>query len=792
VATRQRWRYTFDLPAGDFRSHRAKVPYGFLPICTGADGRFTGGVRRHPGFKHVHTVSDVDSGIDFFKYAEVTKGTTRYRLRGFVVRDGTRLYFEYYDSEDGVWFVEDLDTASSGEIDITYGGQFLYVLPQGEQGSVFWWSTDDDEWKSGTLGYPTDPPAFAGDTSTKDNTNGGYYYSGDYNEISCTVAYRLGNSKRGMWGPLVTTTEIATATSLSLSADDRFYVTGNIELTADELEEYDTIQTFRTLDHGATLYPERYFYAPTETGDPDAVLGDCPGQNSPSGLPLRDKSSGADVYICFGRTDVPDSTDSALYIGGGLLDEGLVLNAAKAFNYTLQDASAVPQGGRGIYHSGVLYRTTEGTELTTETVGQVRFSRTDAFEPETFPVSNTHRASRTSDNIQRFILAGDAVYGIAEGRLIRFQRTGTTVTIQLTQHGWGFLNRWAVTAVNEQLAICTPTTLVLLNVSTGVASTVGAVERVLQDDAEWGTAKDNIRLAYDARSATLYLLNPDEEEMVLLWGTTNTVSRIADARFSYAVSGPDPETGGPDRAFFITPSGRVVTPNSDRDAERQTMTGLPSGSGFEVNGTFSEAISSDTLSPSQLGGWTAAPGDFSFGFDSGFSGGKNAPIEDTYVDSYLYVLKSDGTTARYRITASSSLTGLTLDETVSAASGDRWAIAPVVFEVAGWPLGADEDPQTPADLFRRRRIRTIGFVCDRLTDEWPVAPQMFVEVYEGIDTTPVACDVVTISDVSSENFSNVVAGGSLLLPAVKCYASDLDLELVAMLVKGTTEDTDSL
>jgi hypothetical protein len=103
---------------------------------------------------------------------------------------------------------------------------------------------------------------------------------------------------------------------------------------------------------------------------------------------------------------------------------------------------------------------------------------------------------------------------------------------------------------------------------------------VLFDD--WSGLLDTVESGYDSTMNASFFLCPSRNEVVILGHSTKTALLMEGANFVGCSGGQDPTDGIDMKAFFITATGLIVTPDDDAD-DSGTMWGLSSN--YTLNGT---------------------------------------------------------------------------------------------------------------------------------------------------------------------------------------------------------------
>jgi hypothetical protein len=729
----------------------------------------------------------------YLKYVEVQKGSTGYVLRGFVYQKGCSVVFEYYDNEDESWHQEYILDLSVGEIDVTYSGKFIWVVNQEAQGATAWWDNETEDWITTPFGHNGCGEWDYNPGWIKQNASGTgliYYVDPVYSiRYSIGIGYRFGDSRRNVWSPLrVLNHYFDTAGSdtnrTAYLGDVDAAGTGTkiqIPVSSEDTANYDTIEVYRTIVNGSTFFREIYYHLPTEEFV-GATLADFRGNGGTRPTSILG-SSGGEINIRLGSSDLTLLGDTDVYVlQGGVTDDDLV--GLKDYNSSSDDGGPEPRGTRMIYTDGMnmiaVHPTQEGAEI-----ADIRWSRLDEDQRETFPSLNIFRPRRLSDQIETWATAGDFVFGLASNRLYRIQRVGTAIARERILHGHGILNRNAVADLGVFLAFMGQSDLVFVNPATGAPTLVGAVTRILNDVREWGgwqepageTAgdKSDIFLVYDSRLNCLFCVNPYAKEAICIWSTSNTPTMLEDMVFAFGTSGPDPVDGGIDRGYFMTSSGVIVSPDGDRTTLKRDMMGVGNDGvpARTLNGTVTTA-NTGSVRDSAAVFKQPIPAGTAVHFLSGTLQGQRAYV------------------------ASNTQTLLTLtDGTLYVPLGTRYTLAPIPFEIPGWPVGRHSDPRIPMDLFTRRKVISIGYDLEILEGEsspipWPsTAETVRLGVYNDFYSDPVVSKWVVPNENTDNSHGAVPSAGAVLWPSFRWVLSGMDFALRGLTVRGemtTTED----
>ncbi|HPZ85784.1 MAG TPA: hypothetical protein PLR82_05430, partial [Bacillota bacterium] len=553
------------------------------------------------------------------------------------------------------------------------------------------------------------------------------------------VGVRLGNAIRNVWTPLVLATVTGYVgtwnfgTDLDKVPDDWVgTITGRITLPAsDHPYLYDTVEIYRTVGNGGTLYRE---FTLTEEGG----LG--------TGTRTFALGAGDSVTADWKGT----SSDAYLTIG------------APVYDPEWDDPGAPRPTGDRIAMMGAVTVMRPDPSAGSEELSEVWWSRTDKMAPETFPADNVYRPPTLSDRIETFVKAGSALYGLAPSRAYRFARSGPSMAVHEVAVGYGIVGRYAACPVGTDVVYITPSGLVILNGTTGQVTTVGALDRVIQE--EWANDHASLSVGYDAKAGVLFVFNPVREEAMAIWSSTNCVSRLKDMNFKLMTVGPDPEEGGPDRAWFLSTTGVFFCMNTARDGH-QTMLPLAG----TCNGVVTASNAGDTTKLVSTSSYFEVPSD---------------------VQPYVYILSGNSAGQKRKLAATKHTPHeLTLTSGVALEPGDRFAISPIPFEVVGWPLGAqDDDPRTPRVLNLRRTLKSVGANVVLHGGETNPATnpnlKLTVQGFKRMDTTPLVTQEIAMVEEPAACIGKALVSDYVVYPGIKVLSSNVDFTLVAMTAWG--------
>jgi hypothetical protein len=292
------------------------------------------------------------------------------------------------------------------------------------------------------------------------------------------------------------------------------------------------------------------------------------------------------------------------------------------------------------------------------------FSSSEHTSPEYFSTYNKRIGDPDDGRPLRFLAAGDSLFQLCYNAIIHIFKSGKIRPIQMTRlhRRRGTIGKEAAHSSGNSIFMISGLGMALLNGTDGSMGQISAVDRVLFDD--WKSSLSGVKSCYDARMNASFFLNPTREEMIILWHTTQTCSMLDGANFVGATSGPDIGEGKNDRAFFITKTGLIVSPDVVQ-AGSGTMWDISSS--YTLNGTVT------------TGGSTLTDSSATFHADMigcklYFSTGDNAGEGQTI---------SSVDVGNKTISFETSFTN-------TIAVGDTYAVSPVPFSLRAWPVQTEE------------------------------------------------------------------------------------------------------
>jgi len=765
------WPYTFPLPLAACQKHGYGLKKGVHPDLVGVDGRCGGGIRRFPGFTTLRKLEegefssafstaflteDAVSFSGFFKYAEIQKGTTGHLLRGFVASlENGAVRFYYYDTETSAWGARTLyspGTVSNTEhLDVSYMGRYLYVALLGSVGlSCFHWKEDLQVFP---FGFSAEPENLV--VGAVNDTGSSGLLSGDTGqEMFWGIGVRFGDSRRNVWSPMAYYSYPPEGERLVGDGTSTYHLRLYLDIPAEAVDVYDTVEIYRTITSGGILYRDIYYYAPTQTGVENATLRNFiggPGGTFTAFLGMRWDYTGLTGW------DTTIHGTKRPYMRSGMADDQLVF--MPAYDWELDEPGPVPTGNRIFGMGGSVLKT---AAYSVAPSSEIHWSHGTKFQPENFPSLNTYRTGRASDRISRFIANGDFIFGLTSTRAYRFTKVSGSMAVERVAHGAGTLGYGAAAELPGAIALVSNAHLMLITPQASM-NAVSILDQVLFDtDHEY-------QLAYDAVGECLFLVDVEGGLSYTLWGGTNTVSTLGQLNFEGVTSGAKPDLplsqgldGTADMAFFLTSTGLVLYADFKGEAATPATLGvtpatgtLSSFSGTTVTGTFDTTYGDGTLA-----------------------------------HCYCYFLQPDGTITAAAVTTNTAST-LSLAASYTFPAGTKYYIGALPFQWLGWPLWENNDVRDKETIYRRMGE---GILFDIRSLRGSAAQNFLVSFYDreftpltgtARETTSVAVDFTR----PDKNFGKARVSSPTLIPSLLCLEGGRTFELLQVTAMASIENT---
>ena len=317
----------------------------------------------------------------------------------------------------------------------------------------------------------------------------------------------------------------------------------------------------------------------------------------------------------------------------------------------------------------------------------VNYSELWTEAPEMFRPQNSYITRLDATKPFCLVACGDFMVALGSGPMVRFRLNGSYMETIEFPSGLELVNTKAAVAVGSNLLVGTTSGFYWVDPSTGAASPLGALNRVMRD--LWGSTATSVKMVYDPTINAVYVVNTTNSTAIKLWMEKGRITLLED--FPYTMLGQQ-IIAGAKRAVFCTDQGRFVYPAAylgESDYGTVTMAGVMGRSSAFLNYRFNFRVYS--IAGGGAATFVLTDGDNTF-FEE-YVTTHNKSLANEYWGGFsLYIL--NGTNRGRRIPI------LAVDESVSErviittdgdpssylAVGDYVSFTPVVFGVVGPPL----------------------------------------------------------------------------------------------------------
>ncbi len=363
--------------------------------------------------------------------------------------------------------------------------------------------------------------------------------------------------------------------------------------------------------------------------------------------------------------------------------------------------------------------------------------------PEYFSTYNRRKGDPEDGRPLRFIPAGDSLFQLCYNAIIHIFKSGKLKPLQFSRlhRKRGIVGKEVAHSSGNSVFMISGLGLSMLNATDGSMGSITAADRVMFDD--WKSEISDVKSCYDAKMNASFFLNPTREEMLILWHSTKVCTMLDGANFVGATSGPDIATGKNDRAFFITATGLIVSPDN---LESGSGTMWDISSSYTLNGTAT-ATSSSTLTDA------------------------NATLHADMVGARLYMTSGDNAgDSREILTASGGVfTFKTEDFDNDIATGDTYAVSPVPFSSRCWRL--QHETVSPFNRWiitgTALKARKLSGFANNPNNKWRVGAYRnggttieSTVAYPSVDANPAdSAEVLNLEGIDLEPYIEQIASG---------------------------------
>lgn len=757
MSDRRKVPYPIKGPFLDKSKPSTQIQPGTFSDLIGVDGRFMGGLRKFYGMKLVKELRDIVgletlTNITYFEMVTIQKpleagGTVP--IRGFVVRWGNDLSaqtisFAFYDLSaatpdwKAITLSTDIDYLRLMDVD-TYDTT-LYLAVQGLDMKVLYYDTDTSEWKivaagpgefhDSTGGITVLPPSW---DEVQNKEDGGQLQSNK----SYQIAFRFTNPVRDVYSCMseylqanITTMETAPDEVGETTQEARSDISINVKLpqlyvdatttpNVDERYTYENIselftniEVYRTISMdggGIVLYKETTIDLPSETE--------------------------------YGTLEIPV---------GKLQDDVLVTN--KRYDSWLDVVAPVPKAGTIKVYEGCLFASDSP-----DVKGGIRtlFSSPGNESLEYF-TSRGFNAGNNKDGVPtRLEMAGDTLYIATRNSLTMVVKKGTVVRFIRLHIGRGLLGYKAIHSVGNDILLLTSLGFGTVDGQRGNMDIFSTLTRIV--NREWVSDLEDIDSCYDSEHAASFFLNPSKSEILAIWHGTSVATTLKLANFVACTEGVIPDDPGISRAFFVTSTGRIVTPDWKAEGPG-TMSGVSNYGDMQIVSTSGTHIGLNTSVDAEV------KGSFIY-FPNGQLEGQYARIVDVISPTFIAV-----------------------DRVIPSIQGQQIVISPVIFRAKAWalPIWVDDRSRVAVE-FLRKNITGISLSAKDLSgfennpiDFWRVG----VHCNGSAEPTATTVDAKVKVD-PSESITPINISDIYLEPMIEYAGVGVDFELTGLEVSVT-------
>lgn len=379
-------------------------------------------------------------------------------------------------------------------------------------------------------------------------------------------------------------------------------------------------------------------------------------------------------------------------------------------------------------------------------------SSPEHISPEYFSTYNKRVGDPEDGRPLRFIAASDSLFQLGYNAIVHIFKSGKLKPLQFSRlhKKRGIVGKEVAHSSGNSIFMITGLGLAILNAADGSMASITAADRVIFDD--WKSDLSTVKSCYDSLMNASFFLNPTRREMVVLWHSTQMCSMIDGANFVAATSGPDISAGKNDRAYFITATGLIVSPDN-LEAGSGTMWDLSDT--YTLNGTAT-ATSATTLTDD------------------------NATLNDDMKKARLYMTSGDNAGDSREIATidnSTKVITFTANFDNDIATGDTYSVSPVPFSLRAWALQHEELSRfnrwiTSGVALKVRKLSGFNTVKNDSNNKWRVGA--YRNGGTSIEST-VAYPSVSANPADSAEGLNLA--GIDLEPYIEQIASGVQFEL---------------
>jgi len=472
-------------------------------------------------------------------------------------------------------------------------------------------------------------------------------------------------------------------------------------------------------------------------------------------------------------------------IPAGLQDDSLALLPsldAKEFS-VFQRGN--PRTSLAVVYEDLLLRvTTASAKEGSAEIDVVRWDFVEIPRRGVLPVLNRRRIADLNDRVVTLLNAGTFGVAIMQNAVLRIHRSGSRLAIDVIHNEHGALGRYAAVSVGSIVYAASPLGILAIDLLNGAIDLLNATQHVFDETDNWRSDLASVYAAYDSSLGAVMFLNPVKNEMLLLWVNQGVWSRLIDVPFSVMAQATNIQLGGVKRvALLLETSLSVYEADALRAGSSRTTAAQLASGAQTFNGTILSSLEGNCRIV--------------------YAGVVDSSISGHFVR--IYDVSAMVWRGPYRILSTGSGGGnvtLTFSFSTWAGQGfadgpqagvDRFTVAAIPLRLTAWPLSVDpSQPNAPVlDLFQLRKVTAMGAAIGEMAGDdgsGNVNRKLYYQLW-GRDRTAakVTAEAGMSETTNDDTFALIEEQDAILRPGVECWSSNLDVDLLALLVHGTIE-----
>ncbi len=469
----------------------------------------------------------------------------------------------------------------------------------------------------------------------------------------------------------------------------------------------------------------------------------------------------------------------------------------------------MPYAGSAIGYEGTMLLGKMGPlEDSLGGLGKFMWSDLLSLSPELVPASNRYILQLPDEEINRFLTLGSNVLGLSKNTLYLTRREINYLKAQGMHEGYGCPGTRAACTVGSSVYYITEQGLHKIG-QDGSLDSISVMDDIINN--QWSADLSSVRMAFDAAASTVFVLNPEAEEMTALWINKGRMSEFVDCNFLTCMEGHIPMDMTDDNSRLQRRA--VFTKYIQRMTAGEYRWALYV---YDYNRSKTDVVFMDPTGPHVL--------TLSADWDGTTALFVDESLGDRLDGCYIYVL--DGLHAGRKIKLlnkinSGSVNATIVGDPMTVTAGTKLGLSPTYFEWTGSLLGLNSSAGFQFggtfDFHRTRFVDSINAVFSDVTwtssDGTEYLKRYQAAIYSGNSVTakderfPQTINRDDVKSVEegvstySASFSSPSDGeqdgrtgvqGNALFPAIRIFTPDLDFRLLAVGVRGSIRDEDAM